>query len=339
MTTVRVPGQLQAERMLVALERQEPGLADELRLDPLAVLQARDDIRVEFVEETGAGDGCSVAGHYREDPAPPALVVTRSLSYRRQQYTSLHELGHHVQRQDVRLLRALGRPPLGQQIEESACDHFAARILIPDDWANQHMGDRGPSAQSVVDLFRLSQASRAACCVRAAERMTSPGAIFLLDEDGKVNFTVGHNMPPPARGSDQSLTPLVKVALESGWGQWTTHLLYSTGGRSDDLYGDVAPIDGMFVAVVVTDRAPWKSFAPARPATGRAGTPRLWDCLYCGESFETYDADRCDTCRQPRCPEGHCSCTGRKEKHCPKCNLWLHPVQFREDSRVCKNCE
>jgi hypothetical protein len=273
MTTARVSGLVQAERMLAALEIKEPGLADRLCLDPLAVLRARKDLRVDFVDETGVGDGCSIAGHYRDEPAPPTLIVARSLSYRRQQYTGLHEFGHHVQRQDIKLLAALGRPPEGRRVEESACDHFAARILIPESMVSQHISDRGPSAQSVISLFHGSQASRAACCVRAAERMTSPGAVFLLDEDGKVNFTIGHGMPPPGKGSDQSQTPLVKVALESGRGERTTHLLYSTGRRSDDLYGDIAPIDGMFVAVVVTDRAPWKAFAPARPGTGRSGTP------------------------------------------------------------------
>jgi hypothetical protein len=338
-TTTRVPGHVQAERMLAALEIKEPGLAGRLCLDPLAVLQARDDLRVEFVGETGMDGGCSIAGHYREEPVPPTLVVARSLSYRRRQYTGLHEFGHHVQRQDIRLLASLARSPEGRRIEESASDHFAARILIPESMVSEHVGDRGPSAQSVIDLFHRSQASRAACCVRAAERMTSPGAVFLLDEDGKVNFTIGHGMPPPARGSDQSATPLVKVALESGRGQRTTHLLYSTGGRSDDLYGDIAPIDGMFVAVVVTDRAPWKPFAPARPGTGRAGTSKLWTCEYCGEVLETFGAESCRVCRQPRCPDDHCSCTGRKEKYCPGCNLWLHRAQFRPNSDKCMSCE
>lgn len=75
------------------------GSRDELTCDAFAALEGRDDVTVLRVPEFVPDDsqlGCSVAGGYRWDP--PTLIVTQSMSKRRQHFTLLHELGHHIQR-------------------------------------------------------------------------------------------------------------------------------------------------------------------------------------------------------------------------------------------------
>lgn len=49
-------------------------------------------------------------------------------------------------------------------------------------------------------------------------------------------------------------------------------------------------------------------------------------------------ADRCSSCREPRCPEGHCECTLAAELRCGKCFLMKHRTQFKASSTVCKEC-
>src|ERR1019366_923254 len=54
---------------------------------------------------------CSVAGGYVHTTVPPTLSVTNSLSPGRRSFTVLHELGHHLQKNDVVLARAVRSQP------------------------------------------------------------------------------------------------------------------------------------------------------------------------------------------------------------------------------------
>jgi hypothetical protein len=169
--------------------------------------------------------------------------------------------------------------------------------------------------------------------------LKAPGAVFLLDHTGPVNFTIGFGLAPPARGSDQSGTALVAAALaNSGRARRSTHIAYRTGSTSDRLYGDCAPIDGWMVAVVVRDNAAWEAFAPPRPFTSGQSTPGGCYCEYCGQGFGTFEAPRCDKCGQPRCPDGHCGCTATRERLCAGCFLTKHVTQFDSASSVCRDC-
>ena len=150
--------------MLAALERDHPGALATLRADPLRELQCWPEIRVYLVSETN-GSRCSVAGSYQHQTSPPALVVSRSRSVRRRGFTSLHELGHHLQQTDPELgQRRFSAVEDSEELEEEACDAFAARVLLPDDQAAAHIAPRGPTATSVAEMFHSSQASREACC-------------------------------------------------------------------------------------------------------------------------------------------------------------------------------
>lgn len=51
--------------------------------------------------------------------------------------------------------------------------------------------------------------------MRAAEYLTGGGVVALLDATGTVIFATPRGMLPPARGSDQSATPLIAAALHA----------------------------------------------------------------------------------------------------------------------------
>jgi len=331
----------QAERMLEVLERDWPGSRVALQDDALAELGRWREIQVRTVPDSQADRRCSVAGGYVHTTTPPTLTVTTSLSLRRQGFTALHELGHHLQKNDIDLAVAVRAQRADiTDFEDAACDAFAARVLLPDSLLPDSVSRRSPTAADVVALFDRSRASRAACCVRIAERLAGHGVISLLDPAGEVLFAVGRgDIFPPARGGDQSRTPLVSQALKAfaDTRHDSTHVLYRNGSTSAALYGDAAWCDGYLVMVAVTDRPGWRAFAPPRPDTGKV-IPRYQEwCELCEEEFPA--ADRCGRCRRPRCPVGHCGCTVTSERTCVKCFMKKHPSQFADSTAdICTEC-
>jgi len=216
--------------------------------------------------------------------------------------------------------------------------HDTSPPTLPDDMVGRYIGSRGPAARDVVALYEASRASRAACCVRACERLTSPGVIMLVDSAGQVSFAARYGMVPPARGSDQASTPLIRAALARGGRTRRDSVIsYRNSSTSDELYGDCAPCDGYLIAVLVTDRAAWLPFAPPRPGTARR-VGRFWICETCSEEFHAFEP-ACQRCGTPRCPStGHCRCTTRTERTCPACNFVKHASQFATPDGVCRDC-
>ena len=341
MNVLRFEAIAQAKRMLEVLDRERPEARRRLQEDPLTELGRWQDIQVVMVPDSQTDQRCSVAGGYVHTTTPPTLTVTSSLSPRRRGFTALHELGHHLQKNDAELAVAVRMQPADfADFEDAACDAFAARVLLPDSLLPASAFGRSPTAADVVDLFEYSRASRAACCVRIAERLTGHGVITLLDDAGKVLFAVGRgDVFPPARGSDQSRTPLVARALR-GLADTThdsTHVEYRNGSMSVTLYGDAAWCEDYLFTVAVTDRPGWRAFAPPRPDTGKIVVRRQEWCELCGEEFPA--TLRCDRCRQSRCPVGHCGCTAARERTCKGCFMVKHPSQFPDRaSEICTDC-
>ncbi len=84
-------------------------------------------------------------------------------------------------------------------MEEAICDVVAAELLLPDPLVGR-IGPKGPSASDVIALFYASQASREACCVKAAQTMRTPGYVMLADLTGTALFTAAAQPPLVAFG-------------------------------------------------------------------------------------------------------------------------------------------
>lgn len=319
------------------------GSIEALTFDAFTALGQRDDLAVLRVPEFIPRDsqlGCSVAGGYRWDP--PTLVVTESMSRRRQQFTLLHELGHHLQRTDIGLGTTVVEHRDPEVFEDACCDAFAARILLPDALVDVHISDRGPTAQSAVELFNASNASRAAISVRLAGRLTPAGVVAVLDETGTVTFAAARGgIFPPARGSNQTANPLVKAALDEPDGSKVitrdnAQVWYRSGHSSNRLYGQATWAGDRLFLIMVEYGAPWLSFSPPRDGTAERTAERWDDCEHCGRNFEIKLV--CGRCRQPRCPGGHCGCTAKTEMTCVSCFLERHRSQFSPGSGICLEC-
>lgn len=333
----------QAVAMLAVVARLHPGALVALREDPIAELQSWPDIQVSLVPETGGVGRCSVTGSYQDRTQPPTLVVGMSRSRRRRGFTVLHELGHHFQQTDLELGQRVFAYGDSEAFEEAACDAFAARVLLPDDHIVGRINPRGPTAPDVAEMFQKFQASREACCVRAAEYLTGAGAVVLLDATGTVVFAAPRGTIPPARGSDQSGTPLIEAALQTSAmvERDQTYVAYRDGSSSDLLYGQAAWCDEQYlIAVLAVDNAAWRAFAPPRPDTGRSRFGSWWTCETCEDEFRVTEAP-CEHCGQPRCGNGHCGCTvarTKNDRRCDTCFLVLPPSRFEGTRLTCRDC-
>lgn len=335
--------QAQVTAMLDLVERTRPGALDRLRGDALTELGTWPEIQVQLVPEVSPSvNGCSVAGSYDDDLVPPALRVAESASRRRRQFTVLHEYGHHLQNTDVDLGTAVIRAD-GDRFEDDACDLFAARVLLPDPLVDGCFGQQTPTPGDIVALYWASSASRAACVVRAVERLAGFGAVVLYEGNGVVSFAAAKgSIFPPARGSDQSGTALVAAALRDPtrhdgvpFTLDRTTIRYRPGHDGDPLYGQAAWCDGYLVAVLVDAHAPWQSFSLPRQST-RVWQSKWAECEVCSTGFEV--TDTCSTCGEPRCPSGHCPCTQKRERRCDRCHLTWALRRYPGGGPTCEDC-
>lgn len=333
----------QAEAMKTAWAVAGGSISD-LTLDAFASLSAHPEVNVLRVPEVVPGDselGCSVAGGYRA--SPPTLIVTESMSKRRQHFTLLHELGHHIQRTNLDLGRAVLRRKDRVPFEDGSCDAFAASVLLPDDMVDQAcVAFGGPTAQTAVDLFETSNASRAAIAVRLIGRLKASGAVAVVDDAGIVTFAAARgSVFPPAKQSDQSRNPLIRAALEDPgaapvWTRDDAQIWYQPGHSSNQLYGQAAWVGNRLMVIMVEEAAPWRTYSPPRDFTAARSSSRWHDCDTCGRNFEV--KVRCFTCDEPKCPKGHGNCSEPTEKQCDTCFLVKHTSQFDAGSNDCKEC-
>ena len=175
MTATQAEVRRQAKAIASRIELMHPGALARLSRDAIAELSTWPEIQINWIPDPEVGDGCSVAGSYNSDAAPPALCIALSASVGRRQFTALHEVAHHIQQNDLELGAAIMTSADADGLEEGACNLFAATTLLPEEIVDRYIDARGPSAADVVDLFNATQASRAACCASAAERLRIPG--------------------------------------------------------------------------------------------------------------------------------------------------------------------
>lgn len=337
----RIEVQAGATRVAALLESLWPGAARELAQDPCGVLAGWDQVQLRYVPAVETDGRCSVAGAYIWDE-PPILAVANAVSSGRRGFTALHELGHHLQQNDLGLAQELADAgDRGRVLEDAVCDAFAAAVLLPDDLVDEHIPTAGPSVYDLADLNAASSASRAAVCVRAAQRLRSPGHVVLLDYDGSVQFAAAQGLPPLAKGSNQSSVPVIQDAIGSfRTAKGRTRLLYRDSIRGEELFVQAGDLDGYVVAVVTTDRPPWETEF-VLPSKETAPLPAQWVCPDpgCGEEFESFGAS-CPRCKVPKCPEcSTCECPPAvAEQRCTTCSI-VYPSRFFDaGSTVCEEC-
>lgn len=96
-----------------------------------------------------------------DDPDTCSLVLNRRDSRTRHRFSIAHEMGHRVVHPDRRAhqfgeriaARSRRRDPV-----ESSCDHFAACLLMPRAWVNEHEV-YASSLRGIAKRFEVSEAA------------------------------------------------------------------------------------------------------------------------------------------------------------------------------------
>ncbi|MDF2664334.1 MAG: ImmA/IrrE family metallo-endopeptidase [Microbacterium sp.] len=310
------------------LEREtDRGAVDTAALANSPEYALHDHPEVELEYTLTPAPGCSVFGVYRHRPGAKAVILVHpSLTDMRDNFTILHEYGHHAQRQypDWVDLRYQLSSRAGDLVEELVSDAFAAEALLPADKA---MLFRLDSAESLRDYYAHSRASRAAIAMRSITLSNSTTAfvVAVIDLDGRVYFARSSDdgLFAPARGLAQpALAALASDALRSETqsvrGPVVGGLLTTTGLTRNDLVAELA----------LDPTAPY-AFVVLRSENTYGHQPRwaveVVDCgnISCGIEFEARSSPgQCRACTTFRCPEcGSCDCSQRKASYCPDCTL------------------
>lgn len=305
-----------------------------LAADPLIAIPDVLGIQLTERPESAVPRECPVDGSYFPDP--PRISVAASVSLRRRNFTALHELGHHYFAEDDTLQDTVWRMADADAFEEDIADAFAAEILLPSDKVSAQISAKGPTARDVAELFERYQASREACCVRAAQHLRGSGYVVLSDRDGVVQFAARAATPyAMARGVEQPGDSLLLRAGRIGHARGKGRVAFASGAQTPEHHVD-AVADGDYVFAVFTQGAPAWGELNILADDGPIGIDTI--CPKCGHSFPGFGS-RCDNCLTHRCPEcGGCGCIGAvTEKRCDACMQTKRASLFAAGD-VCTDC-
>lgn len=323
-----------AERLVASICDDELEL---LRDEPIEAIPVLFEVPVDVRSSVGSGSDCSVAGSYRAEPTPH-ITIASFPSAGRTLFTTLHELGHHLCRLDGDIQDwcfACGDP----RAEEHVADAFAAEALLPAELVNARIGPRGPTAAAVGDLFGESNASREACCVRAAQRLLGAGAV-LVARGQIIQFAAQRALPFfIARELDQGPDGLFGELAHGGTARTDDlRIRFRSGNLSSPLFADATVVGNYTFAVLVEHTLPWGGLSIRAADDGPIGGEV--DCQYCDFVFSDVFAPPCRRCGDRPCPKcRRCGCEPKRApvRRCTSCFLEL-PRATPADVQLCETC-
>ncbi|WP_440714129.1 ImmA/IrrE family metallo-endopeptidase [Gordonia sp. FQ] len=306
-----------------------------LRTDPVETLAESDQLDLVFEDDLPA-DQCG-GGYYRLQPPTIHLHVAMG---RRNNFTVLHELGHHLQLQHADWAYVLMDLPTEQRrcVEEAVSNQVAVQVLMPltDD---DHDEVALHPADFMAGYYGRVNASRSATLQRAKDMLRSRSSRWLLavaDIEGEVitSDTTYEDAPPPKGLRQEGFRRVASEAWERPVrGAFTEGVEYMTGGVLDDMHLEAA-----------MDFSAQYVFVALRPtAINRLGTMTYPDheCFdeSCGEVFQPLQSEgRCDKCASFRCPAcENCSCAAvaRSTTTCDKCWMAYSKAEMQSGIHEC----
>ena len=278
---------------------------------------------------------CGGGGYYMAQP--PTIYLHPSIA-RRNNFTLVHELGHHLQQHHAELAFALlDLSPHGRKMaEEAISDEVASQILMP--WSDEPLDARFVHpAEVMAGLFASTNASRSAVLERV-RGLLPPSAKWILvvaDLEGAVEHGCSsYTDYQPAKGSRQP--GLAALAEEAAQGpvrrRFQEGIRYSNGSELHDMLAEAAlDHEGRYVFAALTPEA--------RFGTGRINWP-VFECANpsCGKTFEAKWVKRyCDKCGDPACSWcDRCSCDPTSTGvTCPNCFVPWTPVELATGQHDC----
>jgi hypothetical protein len=273
--------------------------------------------------ERGAGgwcDGVSIIDS--------GVILYRPTPSRRENFTLMHELGHHLVDNDVECLAWIADQPDPPRVLEQICDQLAADLLISADAVDEVLASAAPNANTVLHLYDHTEASRSACAIATARKLPCDGFVLLVEEGTASVFfaarardtrpygwrgdtiPVGHPLrqdPPPARtlawwpypSGYERREYFMSTATDRGW----TVAVFAENNLFD--------LPGFHIPQHVEEDRGYDGEVTC--PCGYSGKTRWWPCNQCG---------------QPQCPRcGECDCArqDRKRVACTNCFVKVQP--------------
>lgn len=320
-----------AEHLLETLDALD--LRDPARIDTHTAVESVPGVTV--IEDWSLRPKtCPIDGTYL---AETQTISYRPMSERRDRFTLLHELGHHLLALDTQwslgIAPMLDQAGVGVLVEERIVNEFAARVLIPEQDAHTAF-ERGVNAEAVARLYDRGQASASACLVRA---LSHPGErlVMLTDLTGHPWFvdSTGEPFSPGKHVHQPALETAAARAAQAGGtftGVGLGGIAYKSGKTFSDVKIDIA-LRGALVFAVIT----------ALPRDVRvSGDSAEWRVVCidgCGREFRQEESPGiCSECQEPRCP-GCRQCACSTPVLCERCFIAL-PV-LRQSRGLCEDCE
>lgn len=274
-------------------------------------------------------------------------ILFRPTVSRRENFTLAHELGHWLVHECDAVQDWLADLPDDETVprEEWLCDQIAQQVLLPDELLAQFTIP--VSAAGVVNLFKSSHASLAACTIAMSRRLPGPAGIVLINVDrGEIdlscvqpdsergwpaNFPWHHQLLPEGHPLQRLRTSSEVEARRRM--TWTT-----PWGDEAYYYVDACRHFGQIVAIFA-DRDLWGSErlhldAPREFRRGLLGTVSC-----CGKTHEV-STFPCSDCGGHYCPTCHrCQCDKRaaSEVICSRC-FELKQRHLVGADRICVDC-
>jgi hypothetical protein len=309
-----------------------------LSTDPLEALKPDESVVVELVDPDSLPRKCSIVATYDASSNPPRISVPEGPWTGHRNFSVLHEYAHHLRNQVPEVLEILFRAgPRASVLEESMCDTFASRTLIPENVRDGLFAD-GVTATAVADLIVGSSASSWAACVSAAQSLEHPGYVILLNGEAETLFA-GRAMDvfPVPRGTRQ--TGLLARAARGLVLRGSDRVVLGGGSLSAEMNIETAVVPSGIVAVAVDGPVPWKNLYAGR---AHRSSVDEHSCSHCAFTYPMLGAP-CRTCDVVPCPQcSRCDCDTkpmRGERQCTRCFVLKPPRDFESDlERICIEC-
>jgi len=267
------------------------------------------------------------------------IILYRPTRSRRQNFTLMHELGHHLVAQDIDCLSWLADEPEPGRALEQLCDQIAADLLLHPDDIDTALGGGPPTAEALVALFDRTEASRSACAVALARKLPCDGFIVLIEDDADEVFFAARardTRPYAWRGDTIPIshplrqTPPAPRAL--AW--WP----YSVGSQRREYFMSCAAAGSWRIAVFAENNLfDVPGFHIPQEVEKDRGYDGSTTCP-CGYSGKTrwWPCNRCGVPECPSCGDCQCSREDRTRVACSVCFSSVLPHLLLDG--VCVDC-
>lgn len=308
------------------LDELDDGLRDDVAGSVATAIELHLGLTVRPAEsfgERGAGGWCDGASLIDS-----GVILYRPTASRRQNFTLMHELGHHLIDNNVDCLTWLADQPDPPRVLEQLCDQIAADLLITANVVDQVLGRRAADAGAVLELYDRTEASRSACVIAVARRLPCDGFVLLVEEGSTAVFFAARARDTRPYGWREDPIPSAHpLRQEPPPARALSWWPYPTGSERREYFMSTATARGWTIAVfaennlfgvpgfhipqqVDEDRG---NDADITCPCGYRGRTRMWPCPRCGV---------------PECPQcGECDCARRDRKlvQCKSCFSMVQP--------------